>query len=573
MKKLPNIAITLLLAACMLLSLCSCEELRGPAGAPGKNGSDGINGSDGVNGANGIDGVDGKSAYELAVEDGFRGTLHEWLLSLAVSGQPGADGKPGSAGKDGVSVREAVINSSGELIITLTDGTQLNAGRVTSDGSGTGGSGTLSPTPDADGYYEVYETVIMEHSSQLNLRATPDTVSGTIVTTLSKGDELLRVGDQRTEDGFSRLVWNGQICYARSKYFEVKYEYKGDVPEIHLPDSIVLCAGAQSWFVTDQILPDRGDDMHVSYSYSGAGERVYDGCDGFAITPAASDAATPRAPMQETLTVSVQTRADGDLRTIYQKRIAVTVVDPQASLALTGIVIGDSRISDGTLVSHLDTQMANLKLLGTRTFHETSHEGRGAWSTEHYWSRESLTVSGTVMTNSFYNPAVGHFDFSYYMQQHFPNESLDFVVINLGANDNFSSASVENLNKIVDSIKAYGTSVGKTVEIMVLTEYLSPATGYYLTPSSNTNIDAKRAKQFNYYNLLDEAFSGREDEGVHLLPNYLTIDAWNDRLRREVTTVNGTEERIIDVVHLNTPGYRKEASMIMAYLYRLYGVQ
>lgn len=35
-------------------------------------------------------GLDGKSAYELAVDSGYRGTLNEWLLSL--HGEPGEDG-------------------------------------------------------------------------------------------------------------------------------------------------------------------------------------------------------------------------------------------------------------------------------------------------------------------------------------------------------------------------------------------------------------------------------------------------------------------------------------------------
>ncbi len=45
----------------------------------------------GKNGADGKDGVDGKSAYELAVEIGYEGTLEEWLLGLA--GKDGVDGK------------------------------------------------------------------------------------------------------------------------------------------------------------------------------------------------------------------------------------------------------------------------------------------------------------------------------------------------------------------------------------------------------------------------------------------------------------------------------------------------
>ena len=51
----------------------------------------------GSNGTNGKDGENGLSAYELAVQNGFTGTLTEWLNSLK-----GADGKDGINGKDGV---------------------------------------------------------------------------------------------------------------------------------------------------------------------------------------------------------------------------------------------------------------------------------------------------------------------------------------------------------------------------------------------------------------------------------------------------------------------------------------
>ena len=45
---------------------------------------------------------DGKSAYELAQEEGFEGTLEEWIDSLVgATGQPGKDGKDGTDGKDG----------------------------------------------------------------------------------------------------------------------------------------------------------------------------------------------------------------------------------------------------------------------------------------------------------------------------------------------------------------------------------------------------------------------------------------------------------------------------------------
>lgn len=44
-------------------------------------------------------GASGKSAYEVAVDNGFEGTEEEWLESL--QGKPGADGAPGAPGADG----------------------------------------------------------------------------------------------------------------------------------------------------------------------------------------------------------------------------------------------------------------------------------------------------------------------------------------------------------------------------------------------------------------------------------------------------------------------------------------
>ncbi|WP_068280224.1 collagen-like protein [Loigolactobacillus backii] len=67
-------------------------SLKGPAGNVGQTGKDGTNGADGKPGANG---QDGKSAYEIAIAHGYTGTEAEWLASLK-----GADGAPGSSGTD-----------------------------------------------------------------------------------------------------------------------------------------------------------------------------------------------------------------------------------------------------------------------------------------------------------------------------------------------------------------------------------------------------------------------------------------------------------------------------------------
>lgn len=75
------------------------ESLKGADGKDGINGKDGVDGApgqDGIDGQDGINGADGKSAYIIAVEHGFTGTETEWLASLkGADGKDGADGQPG----------------------------------------------------------------------------------------------------------------------------------------------------------------------------------------------------------------------------------------------------------------------------------------------------------------------------------------------------------------------------------------------------------------------------------------------------------------------------------------------
>lgn len=58
------------------------DGLDGKDGKDGVNGVNGIDGKDGKDGTNGADGVNGKSAYELALSNGYAGTEEDWLKSF-----------------------------------------------------------------------------------------------------------------------------------------------------------------------------------------------------------------------------------------------------------------------------------------------------------------------------------------------------------------------------------------------------------------------------------------------------------------------------------------------------------
>lgn len=122
-------------------------------------------GTAGVNGTNGVDGLDGApgmSAYQLAVSQGYVGTLADWLLSLigadgvdGVDGIAGTNGVDGVDGVDGLSAYEVALANGfvGDEAAWLdslngTDGLDAQQVSVNSDGVG---MLTMAITPQGGG--------------------------------------------------------------------------------------------------------------------------------------------------------------------------------------------------------------------------------------------------------------------------------------------------------------------------------------------------------------------------------------------------------------------------------------
>jgi hypothetical protein len=95
-----------------------------------------------------VDGLPGKSAYEIAVDEGFLGSEAQWLATLigpqgdtgeqgeqGIQGDPGADGADGADGSDGVV--QAIVAGSG---ITVDDTDPANPIVAATGGGGGGGS-------------------------------------------------------------------------------------------------------------------------------------------------------------------------------------------------------------------------------------------------------------------------------------------------------------------------------------------------------------------------------------------------------------------------------------------------
>lgn len=76
----------------------------------------------------------GYSAYEIAVQNGYEGTVEEWLLSLigpeGPQGEKGNTGAQGPTGPAGNGIRSVRLNPDYSLTINYTNGTSFNVGNI-----------------------------------------------------------------------------------------------------------------------------------------------------------------------------------------------------------------------------------------------------------------------------------------------------------------------------------------------------------------------------------------------------------------------------------------------------------
>ena len=139
-------------------------------------------------GTGGGSGTAGKSAYEIAVANGFVGTETEWLKSLK-----GADGK---------SIKSISADKNNNVIVTFTDNTTQNIGKLTFDIQGDfltdGGFGNLRYY---NGHFQYYNTTT---SSWVDTSITPSNV---YVMNMMPQPMKKIMGVYDTEIGKYKLKW------------------------------------------------------------------------------------------------------------------------------------------------------------------------------------------------------------------------------------------------------------------------------------------------------------------------------------------------------------------------------
>ena len=135
----------------------------------------------------GANGKDGRSAYEIAIENGFVGTAAEWLKSL--KGKDGIDGKDGLPGKDGADGLPGKDGTNGKDGLPGKDGRD---GRNGKDGV----SPDLTNYPDTDAVKALIQAAVQPLLQQAHIHKNLDVLDDLTANELS----LLRAFQEFEDD-------------------------------------------------------------------------------------------------------------------------------------------------------------------------------------------------------------------------------------------------------------------------------------------------------------------------------------------------------------------------------------
>ncbi len=252
----------------------------------------------------------------------------------------------------------------------------------------------------------------------------------------------------------------------------------------------------------------------------------------------------------ESLTINVYNEI-GNL--LISKTMSINFINQNVDNK-TVLAIGDSTIAQAHITNDLLTLFNNkqktLTLLGTKGEGNNKYEGFAGGTLNQLANQEKIA---TNIDNPFYN--VNGFDFSYYMNNN-SYSSVDTVILQFGINDVFaldntnyqsnlegSNNFINNLNKVITSIKAFDNNIDVIVNLIFPPNMKANA----------FNSVYKFTKSLWSYNL-----------GVNIFNNNI-IDKTLYTLCPTNLILNATTD-ILDGVHPNENGYQKVADILFDYI-------
>lgn len=225
--------------------------------------------------------------------------------------------------------------------------------------------------------------------------------------------------------------------------------------------------------------------------------------------------------------------------------------------------IGDSLTDAGTMQNYFKdiNEDGTVILYGTRGNGDYLHEGRSSWTVGDYFAE-----SKNGLTNPFYNPTTGTFDFTYYINQYPEFADVDVVNIFLGRNNGFNVGILSNIDEMISSIKNYNSDIIVTLMGAYNVACDNSGTGRYLQTAEDFNYISHV-----YNNVFYEKYV--TNENVKLIPAHCNLDNKYDYKTTEVA-VSVVDDRTITVytdnVHPDMSGYKKLGMGINAYFKYLF---
>lgn len=232
------------------------------------------------------------------------------------------------------------------------------------------------------------------------------------------------------------------------------------------------------------------------------------------------------------------------------------------------ILIGDSLTNAKGFASYLKQNNNNLTLYGTRQTDGYRHEGRYSWSSSNYLHDASYNG----LSNPFYNPSSGTFDFSYYINNNPSYSDVDIVNIFLGRNDGYDSTElIPNLDKMISSIKAYNNNIIVTVFGAYDVAYDNSGAGRFMQNNDRFNYLSNQYNQRIIRHFKDTAYNK-----VYLIMASMNLDDVYDYETEEVDVSNVDTTKVslyTNNVHPKESGYAKLDIAYASYLKYILAIQ
>ena len=384
--------------------------------------------------------------------------------------------------------------------------------------------------------------------------------------------------------GYALINWNYATAYNLYQLADTELDFACcvpfevfrnnmliDVPELVLPDVMYATVGHEFNIYFESVLRCKNPENFHWKITLGDGNIGHQYSDRLSFIPTSSDLG------DKTLSVSVYYDSTTDAAPVITKTVTVKVLASGAlSQAKNVMFIGDSYTDMGYIISEIKNMAGeNLNFVGTRTSTQIdangnsrtlSHEGRSGWTTTNY-----MQASRNSVVNPFYNSAVSTFDFSYYMATQ-SVQKPDIVNICLGTNDGYNWKHTQApLAVIVNSIKAYDSSI----KIVVTTLSPTPKDAYGYGRSNLTNGDWNWKQQqymLSHVQGIYADYGDREDENIFIAPAYKNIDRDYDyeKAVQAVSTRNPATKSVTwDNVHVSRYGFYKISDEWYSVLQRL----